>query len=122
RGRVVRPKLNEEGAPIAFRRGAPLYPITGRLDPLEDFLNTWVCCGGSIWEDQRRYGLVPSVDGFHQLRGAFDFFDVDLGVADSLGIHEALEVAAIAAPRGGEHRDCAGLGDVGGNFFIFAHT
>ena len=69
--------------------------------------------GGTIREDHGGHGLVASVQGFNQLSGAFDVFDVDLRVADSLAVQLRLQTAAVSAPGGGKHGDGSRFGGEG---------
>jgi hypothetical protein len=55
-------------------------------------------------------GFVAAVPSGKRLGGALYLFNVDFGVADSLGVQLLLESVAVAAPGGGKHGDGAVFG------------
>lgn len=81
-------------------------------DALNNLVDARVGGCGAVRENQSWNGLVAVVERLDDLRGAFDFFDIHFGVGDTLLVHQALQVAAVAAPAGGEHGDSAGSGNV----------
>lgn len=91
-------------------------------DARNDLFDAWVGRCGAVREDQGWYGLVAVVEGLDDLCRAFNFLDVHLGVRNTLLIHQTLEVAAVAAPAGGEHGDSACSGYILVKVQFVAHT
>lgn len=57
-----------------------------------------VGCCGSVREQDGGDGAVASVELLDEFGRAIYFFDVDLGVADALGVELLLQAVAVAAP------------------------
>src|SRR6478672_6393433 len=65
---------------------------------------------GAVREEHGGHGAVAAVELLHEFGGAFDFLDVDLGVADALRIQQLLQPVVVAAPGGRKHGDGSGIG------------